>query len=329
MITVQLPPDTSFYATMAGIAATLIALSYLSMTFSLEKLLSRFDSLALPVYLDEYARNHRRPLLLRASKTLESRQLGNVDDRTLFESDPLYVFMAFSVNVTNILYFTSLALSLTVLVVGLQPLILAIELAILASILAASIVRRSRAYGHLQTYRLREERFWAVMYAATLILYGVGIYSSISEAFPSVAQHVGLIGVQVVYAVVVKLVGCSTIVFALYFIITDLYVFFKAAATYDMRCRWLARFVESYGTLAGQVDEAISWNSSLRRVWNDGYPPASAMINPPVQSPEEAKTRWDQLMLGTRTVAPWMIDVPAIAIWEREVRFALSNAGAL
>src|SRR5689334_25212380 len=46
--------DITYFSTMASIAATLLGLSFLALTFFLTSIFSRYDRLALPVFLQEY-----------------------------------------------------------------------------------------------------------------------------------------------------------------------------------------------------------------------------------------------------------------------------------
>src|ERR1700681_89168 len=89
--------DISYFSTLASIAATLLGLSFLSLSFFLTGLLKRYEVLALPIYRFEDDPTKKLRYVFRSSE--------EVTDRNLLDSDPLVIFIAFSSSLSWAMYF--------------------------------------------------------------------------------------------------------------------------------------------------------------------------------------------------------------------------------
>jgi hypothetical protein len=156
--------DINYFSTLASIAATLVGLSFLSLSFFFTGLLDRYQVLSLPVY-----RFEDDPKLRYEFESVEQ-----IPDRNLFDSDPLVIFAAFSVALSWVLYFLALVLAITAISGALaRPPIIALEMLFFLVILILSVrVRRAVYLHHLRVYRTGEEVYWPLLERLFLGCYG-------------------------------------------------------------------------------------------------------------------------------------------------------------
>lgn len=286
--------DYGFFQVLAGVSATLLALSFVALGFFLEGLLKRHRVLALPVLRE--ADVYRQPAEMDkghagAGATGEPptrRKISDVTDLRLFDGDPLVVFVAFSVALTWNLYFISLLASVTASIPQFShPVVFAVELCIFSGTLAADVEVRHRQYQKLRTYRTREEHFWRPFGVLLSVIYvGLALFAVLS-AIPSLSASWRQLGFDSAYWLRQILKGaCPFALFsALYFTNHDFFVFFKARVSDDVRQRWLSDFLSSegeYRLLMKRVTRTISRLqrspkrahelADLQKAWNEGYP---------------------------------------------------------
>jgi hypothetical protein len=134
---------------------------------------------------------------------------------------------------------------------------------------------------------------------------------------------------------VLKVVCLGGLFFALYIINKDLFVYFKARASDEMRQRWLRKFTDRYSYLAQRVSAAKASKDEelvekIKELWNNGCPSSKYILDgfsprPSNISESGPDVRWKYLLEGKKSVAVWMFDVPGIARWESELENLLNK----
>lgn len=340
----------NYFMQMASIAATLLGLSFLALTFFLGGLEVRYKGLSLPVFLHEVRRTLKHS---KAASTSDEPLPSQITDLQLFDSDPVVVFLAFSISVTWNLYFLALILSLTLLDSQLDtPWLIAGELIAFWGIIGYSIIVRHRRYRMLDTYRTGEERLWEFGECVTLLaLTGVMALSVVVALLDSCGSNaVGVCGaavqestrtnLDIAFHYALKGVTLGAICLGLYVTNKDLFVFFKARTSDDIRKRWIESFMgEGYGSLTRRVDSVLSSNGIdseagrlLASKWNHGCPDSTYIRQGYRPSGFGAKTvsdpYWLLLQRRSPTVASWMFDVPGIATWVSDIETLLQEQSA-
>jgi hypothetical protein len=347
--------DTAYFQVLAGVSATLLALSFVALSFFLEGLFRRHKTLVLPVIRQEDVNKGSDGLQARLHSRLP--RISNMTDLRLFDGDPLVVFVAFSVAVTWNLYFISLLASVTASVPEFSyPIVFAVELSIFGGTLVADLEVRHRQYKRLRTYRTRDEHMWRPYGLLLSVIYvGLALFA-IMSAIPALAARWMELGFDSSYWLRQILKGaCPFALFsALYFTNHDCFVFFKARVSDDVRQRWLGHFVtkeypslvdgvgKCTATLQG-VPEVADRLAKLTERWNGGCPPedcfttslgilnagvppwqkmrASLSNNgatpPPTTKPPgfSYEDVWEEVLANRGKIAGWMVDVPGISGW--------------
>lgn len=344
--------DLTFFSTMAGIAATLMGLSFLALNFFLTGVFKRYRRLALPIFLHEVRRRYHRsrgtrPILLSTNPDPYSplprsisaqRDSSDVTDWQLFDGDPLIVFIAFSMSLSWNLYFLALVLGLTVVSGGFATQwILAVETVAFLAFIIYSIMVRHQKYARLDTYRTGEELLWT---PGEWLVVLVNLCSMVFSCEVALMQACGTVrdGICAValpasdfataesaFLVFLKVLCVLALALGLYVTNKDFFVFMKAKLSDEMRGRWLRAFVTEYPGLAARVADAImaagtgTSGDELRSLWNDGCPP-KGYIRTELSPAGENDVRWRQLLAGEPTVTSWMFDVPGIAAWVYDLK---------
>jgi hypothetical protein len=269
------PNDAAYFTQMAGIAATLLGISFLALTFSLGGLTQRYQTLALPMFLDEERKNgrHQRDgdeasLLVQGKN---QRTAHDITDLQVFDGDPLVVFIAFSVSVSWNLFLFALIVSLTLLGGGFnEPWLIAVELLAFSGIITYSMVTRHQKYRILSTYRTSEEKLWVpgqwvvvtVWIAETTLAVWVALSVQCGAVNTSFlcsieAPRSWAVHLESWYLFTLKAICLVAFTLALYVTNKDLFVFFKSRSSEEMRQRWLTDFVRVYPALERRVDETF------------------------------------------------------------------------
>lgn len=328
----MIPLGDSFFATVAGSAATLLGLSFFALMFFLTELFRRYEyeELSLPVHPDML--RSELQFLSEAHRNLPE----HITDLDLLDRDPLVVFSAFSVGVSWNMYFVSLVVSLTA-VSGTfaNAWVFSFELFAFWCFLTFSLIVRNKKRKELATYRTRDEHLWAAFewafvgvwflgtvctfIAACAMTPAVGIWNFNRLAFWSTF---GIDNITMVVSIL-KIISLGGLFFGLYVTNKDFFVYFKSKTSDRMRRQWLFYFIDnSYPNLKRRIaaitsSHSESGTSEPRDLWNEGCPPpkfvrtaSSAHSNPNV--------RWRYLFdkVRRRAVATWMFDVSGIALWE-------------
>ncbi len=349
-----------YFTTMAQIAATLLGLSFLALTFYLQGTFDRIK-LAMPVFRDEDRSKRRAAKIDRSPGTIHQtddsfldfpktvgvgeestplqRNPFDLTDIQLFDGDPLVVFLAYSTAVSWNLYFLALVISVTFIGWNPTPVwVIAVEvLAFLALLIYDNAVRRQQ-YAQLRTYRTREEHMAPILEWLAISIYGVVVLYCCWGAFgwsipwvgESVSQNVRSF-LPWLFVPVLQITCLLAFSAGLYVTNRDMFVYFKAKVSDDMRGKWLDQFGVSYRTLAGRVTSEIAISGTLRPnterlkvLWNGGRPPRS-YFSTAFGIPSD--TTWRRLVQGEsgRTIAAFMIDVPAIAAWFYDIERCLED----
>lgn len=141
-----------FFQTVAGAVATLVGLSFVSLSFFLSGLYDRYRTLAIPVFLS----SHQKVV------PVDSGKLEDQTDEGLLDGDPLVVFIAYSVAVSWMMHLIPLTISLTMITEGFAtPGWLIPEIAALLLIQTVNAHVRRRQYRRLGVYRTRDEYLWS------------------------------------------------------------------------------------------------------------------------------------------------------------------------
>lgn len=340
---------SAYFTQMAGVAATLLGLTFLSLTFFLGSLDHRYKNLAIPVFLHEVERLRSKG---GAKSSLDSPPL-KMTDLQLFDGDPVVVFLAFSTALSWNFYFFSLILSLTIIDAGLDiPWLIAGELVFFAATVTYSVVQRRMRYLRLNTYRTFEERLWSpgewLIIAIFLALALLACYAALVDTCAPTSTgvcHVVLLGplgpqhvdLDTIRLFAIKVVTLGSICLGLYVTNKDLFVFFKARTSDEIRRRWLERFVGDYARLRDQIETIVQQlrvdapeAKRLRELWRDGRPPRSYIRDG--YSPHAGRDsvtpdpRWVALLAGAPDVSAWMFDAPGLAEWMADVEDAVTLA---
>lgn len=330
------PGDAGFYSTLASVAATFIGLSFLELSFFLIELPKRFSTLSLPVYRDED---------VRAGEAVphQDSRLQSLSDYALFDGDPLVIYVAWSVFASWMLYLLPFAISLAALVADLAHVrAMASLLTLFAPILVYSVGLRAAQYRRLRTYRTREEQLWPVFNAVTGLVYlvvtGYFWYSAVSgRSMP----FDGLL---------LKLTAVAALIFGMYVTNKDLFVFFKAMSSDQMRQRWFDDFVArvhpAMQARVGQLLSALPSSSAVRgqlaQEWQDGTLPLRLVHRGMWENADRAtigiaqsssRKTWTDARLsvsdlhdGCSVVPSWMFDVPHVARWAARVEGLIADA---
>jgi len=348
--------EKSFFLNLAVIGGTLLALSFVTLNFFLETLIRRYDFTALRVFrsrkIDASEEPHRR---LKPPHSLK--------DVRLFDDDPLVIFLAFSVGVTWIQFIVPLVLGLSAGWLGGDLRVLADELGLLIGAFGFSFVSRNRAIKKLRPYLTREELLWPLLGSILLGLYFAaeitGQIAVFSAANPAVG-NVRIWGIEIpasrvtsnclihlsealtillpgiftyhVALVLLKVVAIVSLLVGTYTTNKDMFIFFKSIAAERMRLRWMESFRDRYNELKKCVlmEIASRQRDDLSRTWNDGRPPElvsthGSFVN---EGQKHLEGVWDDFIARRSGTAIWLLDVPRIANWEKDVEDLLSGAGA-
>jgi hypothetical protein len=321
--------DASYFLNIAVIGGTLLALSFVTLQFFLEKLLKRYELVALPVFRSgDFGRTEEPSHLLALPDSLK--------DEELLDGDPLIIFMAFSVGVTWIQFLVPLTIGLSAAWLGEHRAILAVELAFLLGFFAVSFFHRNRAIKRLRPYLRREEVLWPALGGMLLGFYLVATAVTLASAL-SPLMHVPAFltiwnrwGVSNEHAsfFMLKFVCILSLLIGTYTTNKDMFIFFKSIGAEGMRQRWLDSFVrERYRDLQKTVNTAKSElgeeaREILLRKWNEGCPSRMASTHDAFRKIEQTTlTRMWREFVDGRTGSPmWLFDVPHIANWEAEVK---------
>lgn len=354
--------DITYFSTMAGIAATLLGLSFLALTFFLTSVFSRYDRLALPIFLEESrSRGGRRhsddpargdygilvrfsPGRQKADEADVQRSPIDITDWQLFDGDPLVVFVAFSTGVSWNLYFLALTLGITATSGGFTAAwLVAGELLFFYVFFVLSLILRHQKYMVLRTYRTGDERLWTPGEWLAGILFGgatlFACWVAVTQLCGGSRQGICALALssaanstaEGAFLVVLKVLSVLALALGLYVTNKDFFVFFKAKMSDEMRERWLRDFVGAYPQLMQRVNAALETTPAdgtgdpLRRLWHDGCPPPSYIREKFSPNAGDSNERWRRLLEGASTVAAWMFDVPGIAAWAYDLDYCLAT----
>lgn len=345
--------DINYFSTLASIAATLVGLSFLSLSFFFTGLLDRYQVLSLPVY-----RFEDDPELCYEFESVEQ-----IPDRNLFDSDPLVIFAAFSVAFSWVLYFLALVLSITAISgTFAQPLVIAPEMLFFLVVLFLSVrVRRAVYLHHLRVYRTGEEIHWPLLERLFLCSYGAAVLSIIVLVIASMLgngplglrlwramQWLGVAGhVNTLYVGSLKVVCALAMFVGLYVLNKDMFIFFKAKASDQMRQRWLHEFTSRrYPALQRRVHQIVAGrpaDKAVKALWNGGCPPDDFIrpdLHPHTKLRDQSETsypgvalrpafahQWTELLNQRQGVAAWMFDVPGISRWVHKLEQLCDSIG--
>jgi|ERR1035437_416335 hypothetical protein len=278
--------DIRYFSTLATIAATLLGLSFLSLSFFLTGLLKRYKNLASPVYRFEDDRE------LKCKLHYDFASSEEVTDRNLIDSDPLVIFIAFSASLSWNMYFTALILAITAISGQFaHPAVFAGELFLCFILQSYSFrVRRAQYRSRLRVYRTGEEIYWPILERLFLVCYGaaalsVSLFATMyilgnrppGQWLWNAAMRTGLADyADLLYVGALKGVCAAAVLAGLYVINKDMFVVFKAKASDQMRGHWLRDFTSvRYPRLRNRVRIIMARRPSdeLATTWNGGRPP--------------------------------------------------------
>jgi len=154
--------DITFFCYIAAIAATLLGLTFIALSFFMVDLLTRYDDTALPVLRQ---RDHHTNRSLRKRGRPES-----LTDYELLDGDPLVVFIAFSVAVSWNLFLLPLTIGLTT-IAGADMIFVGAEMFVFFGILTFSFHIRNKKIQQLNPYLTREELLWGPIGYVGLAVY--------------------------------------------------------------------------------------------------------------------------------------------------------------
>ena len=172
-------------------------------------------------------------------------RLADETDLGLLDGDPLVVFVAFSVAVSWMMHLIPLIISLTMInQVFARTEVLVPEIAVLWLTQVWNVIVRRRQYRQLGVYRTREEYLWTYFedgYLIGLLLVG-GIICR--QWWPNSITEVVTYDIDAWSITALKILMIVSIVWALYVTNKDLFIFFKAKTSDDIRQRWFDRFLQ-------------------------------------------------------------------------------------
>ena len=320
--------EATYFLNIAVIGGTLLALSFVTLSFFLGDMLKRFEVTALPVFR---SRDVAELGALHGILSLPE----SLTDKDLMDGDPLVVFMAFSVAVTWIFFLIPLAVGLTVAWVGTKLWILAAEMCALVICWTFSFLVRNKKINELKPYLTREELLWPYLGVIVLALYaisaGVLVITGLCTIVPA-TTHLAVWnrwGVSNEHAAMflMKAVCIVSLLLGTYTTNKDMFIFFKSVAAERMRTRWLELFMrERYGILEQRVRDAKARiplesleHDDLEWRWNKGCPLTSAHELFGDAGKAGLQQLWAELKEGRSGVPTWLLDVPTIAKWEAEL----------
>jgi hypothetical protein len=320
--------DTSYLMNVAMIAATLLGLTFVALSFFLIDLLKRYEGTALPAFRDRETNRS-------ACATSRMSPPESLTDRQLLDGDPLVVFIAFSVAVTWNLFLMPLALGLTGAWGGARLWVVAAEMVSFALIMTFSSYVRNQKIRELRPYLTREELMWPVVgggvliayYAATLIVVVAALSALPGIGYLAIWRTHG-ISDEAAAVFIIKAVAIVSLLLGTYAINKDMFIFFKTMASERMRQRWLDDFVRVvYPELQDRVRTTLMKTAAdakavdeLRMLWNEGCPDAIATHGEFKKADAESLRRiWIQLVSHRSGAAAWMLDIPLVAAWADRV----------
>ncbi len=326
--------DATYLMNVAMIAATLLGLTFVALSFFLVDLLKRYESTAVPAFRDRETNGSARA-------TPRMSPPESLSDRQLLDGDPLVVFIAFSVAVTWNLFLMPLTLGLTGAWGGARLWIVAVEMLCFLFIMLFSFRVRNQKIRELRPYLTREELLWPVVgrtvltayCAATLFVVAAAITALPAAGYLAIWRRYGFSD-EGAAVFIIKAVSIVSLLLGTYAINKDMFIFFKTMASERMRQRWLDDFVQlTYPELLKMVNEALTRTgvdgttaAELRTLWNEGCPGTIATHGEFKNADAESLRRiWAQLVSRRSGAAAWMIDIPLVAAWADRVHACLEE----